>query len=389
MSKRSAIALVMSFAVLNSLAAGATASQPAGGRAQPALIVVTPAPGQLVAGNKPFEIRWVSLPRIADKRLTIRYSPDNGTTWRKIDGRKAAAGKLLWKVPKIDARRARLIFQIDGTDDFVVSEPFKIDSSAPESYLPGEIMKEPPDESPHLILGAPLEAAKRARGAASRPASDVGKSAYDKAMDAATELMAQRRFIQARSVLRRLAREYPRRAEVFYFLARSWRVPDEAHSYSERQKPLNAAIFHLRRAVELDPEYVEAWNDLGLHYAKEHDYEKAREALAKAVALRGEPYQNYNLALVLVKLEKPEEAVEYFREALRMDPKMKEAHWNLGAALESIDRLEDAMEHWNEAARLYGPQTKYGAFALEQARRLEKEIDRRKKESRLLRLFKK
>ena len=58
------------------------------------------------------------------------------------------------------------------------------------------------------------------------------------------------------------------------------------------------ALYRWHRATELDPSYAAAWNDLGIGYEHEGEFDKAREAYEKALAL--EPgnvmiQQNYDL----------------------------------------------------------------------------------------------
>ena len=58
------------------------------------------------------------------------------------------------------------------------------------------------------------------------------------------------------------------------------------------------ALYRWNRATELDPSYAAAWNNLGIAYEHEGEFDKAREAYEKALAL--EPgnvmiQQNYDL----------------------------------------------------------------------------------------------
>ena len=58
------------------------------------------------------------------------------------------------------------------------------------------------------------------------------------------------------------------------------------------------ALYRWRRATELDPSYAAAWNNLGIGYEHEGEFDKAREAYEKALEL--EPgnvviEQNYDL----------------------------------------------------------------------------------------------
>ena len=58
------------------------------------------------------------------------------------------------------------------------------------------------------------------------------------------------------------------------------------------------AIYRWQRAVELDPTYAAAFNDLAIAYEHEGEFEKAREAYEKALELEPENLQirqNYEL----------------------------------------------------------------------------------------------
>lgn len=47
----------------------------------------------------------------------------------------------------------------------------------------------------------------------------------------------------------------------------------------------NEAVYRWERAVEIDPTYPPAWNNLGIAYEERGDFENADKAYARAVAL--------------------------------------------------------------------------------------------------------
>jgi Flp pilus assembly protein TadD len=58
------------------------------------------------------------------------------------------------------------------------------------------------------------------------------------------------------------------------------------------------AVYRWQRAVEIDPTYAAAYNDLAIGYEHEGDFEKARQAYEKALELEPENdqiRQNYEL----------------------------------------------------------------------------------------------
>src|SRR5213592_3537765 len=59
-----------------------------------------------------------------------------------------------------------------------------------------------------------------------------------------------------------------------------------------------------------------------------------------------------NLGRELVGQGKPAEAIEHFREALRIKPDLAEAHNNWGMALDLQGKLPEAIEHFREALRI-------------------------------------
>jgi tetratricopeptide (TPR) repeat protein len=73
------------------------------------------------------------------------------------------------------------------------------------------------------------------------------------------------------------------------------------------------ALERLYQAVEMDAEYVEAWNNLGN---------------------------------VLGDLHRLDEAVESYRMALRVAPDYADAHYNLGETLSALGRKAEARPHW-------------------------------------------
>jgi Flp pilus assembly protein TadD len=60
----------------------------------------------------------------------------------------------------------------------------------------------------------------------------------------------------------------------------------------------NEALYRWQRAVELDPGYAAAWNNLAIAYEHEGNFEQARQAYEKAVSLDPKNLyikQNYEL----------------------------------------------------------------------------------------------
>jgi tetratricopeptide (TPR) repeat protein len=109
----------------------------------------------------------------------------------------------------------------------------------------------------------------------------------------------------------------------------------------------------LTAALRLDPHSATIYNNLGLHFAKEHDLTNAIGCYENS--LRYKPSYSdthYNLANVLVEQGKLSEAAEQYTDALRLEPLSADAHNNLGAVLVRQGKLPEALDQFKEALRI-------------------------------------
>jgi tetratricopeptide (TPR) repeat protein len=61
---------------------------------------------------------------------------------------------------------------------------------------------------------------------------------------------------------------------------------------------------------------------------------------------------HYNLGLALARLGKYEESIQQYQEALRIFPNYAEAHNNLGNVLMRLDRNDEAIQHFEQAVKI-------------------------------------
>jgi tetratricopeptide repeat protein len=94
------------------------------------------------------------------------------------------------------------------------------------------------------------------------------------------------------------------------------------------------AVRHLQRALEVDPRFVEAHNNLGASYMQLKRYQDAIKEFEAAIALDGKmeaPYRNKSLSLFL--LQRYPEAEAAARQALGVNPEHMASRYALGRAL--------------------------------------------------------
>jgi Flp pilus assembly protein TadD len=97
---------------------------------------------------------------------------------------------------------------------------------------------------------------------------------------------------------------------------------------------IDGSLNELKRATEIDSEYVEAWNNLGCRYLLKGQADQALAALERAASIdKNAPFVHTNIAIALVSLGNFARAEEAARTALSVDSTDKKARYVLGMTL--------------------------------------------------------
>ena len=116
----------------------------------------------------------------------------------------------------------------------------------------------------------------------------------------------------------------------------------------------SSAIGTLREAVKLDPRNPTGWHKLALAYMAHDANTESEDAFDRSLHLAPEDAEVLNnYGLLMLRLERNDEAIVAFEEALRDLTYRKPALVlnNLGWALYEQDRFDDALLRLNEAVR--------------------------------------
>lgn len=98
------------------------------------------------------------------------------------------------------------------------------------------------------------------------------------------------------------------------------------------------------------PLYAEAYNNLGVLYDKQNDYENALKNYAKAVNVQpGYAIAHQNLGLLFLRHRQFNEALKQFNNVVQLDENAFVAHYHLGNLYLGKDKLEQAEEHYRAA----------------------------------------
>jgi len=153
------------------------------------------------------------------------------------------------------------------------------------------------------------------------------------------------------------------------------------------QKDFSKAIQAYRKVIELDPTYVEAYNNLGILYQMMGDmdralgayqksteinpryekgynnlgillllsgrYEEASEAFQKALAVNSNNIESHiHLGVLFKKKGQWQEAIESYQKALAIDPLHRETHYNIALLYEQLENVELAVGHYQQFIQL-------------------------------------
>lgn len=151
----------------------------------------------------------------------------------------------------------------------------------------------------------------------------------------------------ARPELETLSHQDPGNPLYLYWLARS--------DYDDNN--YQPAIQKLELLLQQHPDYLRAWDRLGLcHEALGHN-DEAIEYYRKALEVGARqnsrwPWPALNLGSLLIQLGRLGEAEQYLRQAVEMDPAFPQGRYKLGLVLEKLERWEESAAELREAARL-------------------------------------
>jgi len=119
-------------------------------------------------------------------------------------------------------------------------------------------------------------------------------------------------------------------------------------------KQYESAIEDYGKAIELNPNFAEAYNNRGAAYLNLKQYESAIEDYGKAIELNpndAEAYNNRGAAYAL--LSQHEREIADYNKAIALNPNFAEAYRNRGKAYSEIGRCEESARDYKKAGTLF------------------------------------
>jgi tetratricopeptide (TPR) repeat protein len=140
-------------------------------------------------------------------------------------------------------------------------------------------------------------------------------------------------------------------------------------------QPGNAreALAAYRRAVELAPDFADAWCNLGTVHFHHGERAEARTCYERALAAEPDHLEaNFNLANLLDDEGRRETALHHYKNAVRVDPSFPDARLNLALLYDRIGLRRLAREQWRHYLQLV-PAGSWADLARERVAELERD----------------
>ena len=123
--------------------------------------------------------------------------------------------------------------------------------------------------------------------------------------------------------------------------------------YFTQERDLGKAVQAYNKVLELEPNYVEAYNNLAIVYQEMGDLEKARLAYQKSIELNPRYEKAYNnLGILLYIQGRYEESIGAFQKALAINPHNMESYVNLGILFKKLGQMDQAIECYQKGLRI-------------------------------------
>ena len=116
---------------------------------------------------------------------------------------------------------------------------------------------------------------------------------------------------------------------------------------NQKKKNFHKAKKLYQEILDLNPNFLEANNNLGLLFQLDKEYDKARECYEKIIKINPKILSaQFNLGLVFQKMEKNEKAKECYKKAIELNPKLLIAYNNLGIVYSNLGEYNLAIESY-------------------------------------------
>jgi len=113
------------------------------------------------------------------------------------------------------------------------------------------------------------------------------------------------------------------------------------HIYKDFQQAIN----YFQKAIQIDPDYATAHNNLGIALNKLGKSQKAKDCYQKAIQIKADYASAHNnLGITHSELGEGQKAKDCYQKAIQIQPNFSSAYWNLHSFASDIDEALDILK---------------------------------------------
>jgi len=120
---------------------------------------------------------------------------------------------------------------------------------------------------------------------------------------------------------------------------------------NQQKNNLQVAENLYKETLKINPNHVDAHNNLGIVYKELGEFQKAVDCHQKAIQIQPEDaYAHYNLGLVFKELGELQKAVDCYQKVIQIQPdRVEDAHISLGLVFKELGELQKAISCYQKA----------------------------------------
>ena len=116
---------------------------------------------------------------------------------------------------------------------------------------------------------------------------------------------------------------------------------------------LQDAQDYYQKVLELDPNYADAYNNLGVLYKELEEHQKAKDCYEKAIVINPNYTDaHYNLGNIFKELGENQKAKECYEKVIEINPNYVDAHNNLGVIFQELGEYQKAKDCYEKTIEL-------------------------------------
>ncbi len=126
-----------------------------------------------------------------------------------------------------------------------------------------------------------------------------------------------------------------------------------SNDFKKKQSLLKDAQEHLSKAIQIYPDYADAYNNLGLVYREMKQYEQGIRTVKEGIRRHPEYNRYYlNIALLYFDAKQFTQALPYFQEYAERKPNSANTYFLMGQASGHLQRFDEAIMHLEKSLSL-------------------------------------